>query len=645
MRRGAIPNTDYSPLQQHDPNLDIPTAVPSKAYRERWHPDNMFRTDLSRPITVASMNTQSALPVAQQDTGNAGGFQDYGAGTQTSAPAPAPAPGPSPQATTQSAPQDTRPKYQLDARPYAYLAEQRPQDRAYIDQVAEQTGVSPVRLAVHWNNESRGAYTSPDGKAGELGPLQIMPATWTSVDPKHQLDPRNWKDALVLAGRINHRNDAEFGKDTVSSVGAYQGGSGSPNSIYANKDNPEIENLHPNTMSYVRNSFANPRISAGDFTPSSSMTPQGVMAAASQGPDGFIRYVAQNKAPGSGMTDAWRQAESSLVRAMALRGDYNGITHAHDMIFQMSHVGTNQYLMAAHQALESGDTNGAAQALAKAHAFFPDETMGRFSVNKDGTLWGERLDEHNPGKVIGQPFQITSQGIASMLNQTSDPQQYLKMVMEQQKSAAYNRHLDSLGQYYTDQIHSREKIADENNRTKVETAEIRGPDTQMIRNAGRLGLGPGASHSAAVDKEANTLYNRDVMPAATPEQLGTMGETYHELRTMGGISGPQAQNVTDGLAHDRLGLTPLPDGSFGVVNPKQPGQPIAILSHALVARLYPKAAQAVQAGPQPGAPNNPAPNTPVGAGAPSAVTRASGIGQNMTGYTTPTSQSAALPPR
>lgn len=585
------------------------------------------------------------------------------------APSPAPAQGqpsqavqtqPQPAAQSEATPQANRPV--LDPRPYAKLAEEAPQYRAMIDQVAQETGVSPQRLAWHWYREGGFKTQVADGKAGEQGPLQVLPSTARTVDPKGTLDPHDLQSSLRLAGRYIGQMDAKFGQDTPASVMAYQGGPGSVQAMAANPARAEID--HPNTIAYGRAAFPGFQINGSHASKGIDIDPKNLVDANTQGgPDGALRYLSQvSQQSNMPMTDVMKSAESALVAQAAARGDIAGMQHAKDYFLQMSHAGANSNLMAAHQALSAGDSQSAAGYLAKAHAFFPDGSYGKFGIDAKGNLYGQRFDEHNPGNPLGQAFQVKPQDIAGMLNQTTDPNQYMKMVQEQEKSNADVRYRSNMGDYYADLNKTRQDIAthhDETSRANVGDnvagreygADARAGATveaATIR-ANRTGTGPASKLSSQADKESEQYYGDLSGSTLSPEDRGARSETYHTLRTEEGMTPPSAKSVADALHENRLALVRQQDGTFAVVNPKDPkAQPVSVLSPQVGAKLAGGGNPQVQQGAVPGSGQQPKGGSPIGGAIGSATARAGGVTNDLSGTVTPDAQqqpSAALPTR
>ncbi len=561
---------------------------------------------------------QSAAPQAPAATPTLAA-QAPAAGSSTPFPPARGAPGVPTQAiTVDSEPTQQITKPAIDPRPYAYFAQKDPEFAEKIDDVAHTLGINPLRLAAHkWLETRDNMDPNKRGAAGEVGPMQMLPSTTRMVDPTGRLDPHNIDDNLMLAGLLVKKLDARYGQDSPASIAAYNG-------------NPRLDA----TQAYARKMLLGD-VGAKDFATAgdSAMTPQGLVQSGVQGgPTGFLRYMSQTAPKGMPVSDQWNHAEDLLTSAFIAKGDLAGAQHARDFILQMSHIGSNQYLMAAHQALSNGDGVGAAQALAKAHAFFPDGTVGRFRTNGQ-QVWAERMDEHNPDQRVGQPFMVTPQGIAGLLNQTSNPSQYLQTVMAEQKAAAYSRHLDAMGQYYADLPQERLQAAKMRADSAANVAQIRGAATE---GAAAIRAGGNQSQDRAIDKEVNDIYSPQTAPAGVdPMVLGRQAEAYKALRVEG-MTGPQSQAVVKGLSDKTLHLLATTNGNFAIAG--QDGKPVAYISRQAASSIFGGAG----AVPQPGGP------TPVGAGAATPYAMGAGIRQNLTGTVMPNqqppvAQSSAIP--
>jgi hypothetical protein len=396
----------------------------------------------------------------------------------------------------------------------------------------------------------------------------------------------------MLAGALYMRDlDAKHGKDSFMSVMRYNGSG-------------------PKAVAYAKSLFPGQALNEDELTASGrdgSATPRGLYDAAKKdGPDGFLRYVVQTAPSGMPLSDAWRHAEALLVNAMISKGDMAGAQHARDFVFQLSHSGTNQYLMAAHRALQQGDGIGASQYLAKAHAFFPDGTIGRFRSNgKD--VYAERIDEDDPSRRLGPPMKITPDSIAGLLNQTTNPQQYLKTLTDQQKAAADIRLKMTHGDYYAalmnkipeDQAVKRNELAlrqgaldlgmqkDASANARAVMSEAGRDKRAQERNATTLQAAK--ERAGAPDKTAEHNYQREANEVYNPQMnpddpnVGRKSTMYVNLRRAG-ITGPQAQVLTQGLASGDLQVRMSPDQSQAAVFDKG-GKPIQYLPPTVLSQL------------------------------------------------------------
>lgn len=454
-------------------------------------------------------------------------------------------------AQSERTPQNVKPP--IDPRPYAWFAKNDPTIKSWIDEAAEATGVNPHRLAAHKWAESGKSRTSPRGAAGEIGIMQFMPTTWRSVDPDGEYNPADGQKAMMLAGVFINQLDGRYGKDTPASVARYNGSG-------------------PKARAYARRILGDSVPDSAFNVGESKVTLKGMMKAAGQGADDALRYVVQATPPNMTMTDKWRNVEAMLVGAFIRKGDMNGAQHARDFVLQMSHAGTNQYLMAAHQALSRGDGVGAAQYLAKSHAFFPDGTMGRFK--SDGrNVFAERIDEDDPSRSLGQ-FPVTADAVAGMLNQTRDPQQYLKTLNEQQKSAAQARMHQLHGDYYAakpgldrERMANQAAISEARNESANARAVVRAQSSALDRDArieaAHIRAGS-RNQTSAIDKESAATYDTTMNPDMTPEQAATLSGYYTAARA-GGASPAEAKYIASGLSDRTMSLVQLHSGKYGVV--------------------------------------------------------------------------------
>jgi hypothetical protein len=508
-------------------------------------------------------------------------------------------------------------KPNIDPRPYAYFAKNNPQFKAAIDDAAELTGVNPLRLAAHKWAESRGNLQSARGADGEIGIMQIMPSTAREIDPTGKLDPNNPHDALIMAGMYINKLDGKFGQDSFKSIARYNGSG-------------------PHAIDYARRLTG---LGGKDFDPShygytadsdSAMNTKGLVAAGSRGPDQFLNYAVQTAPPGMPMSDVWRTAEANLVEAFMRKGDIAGAQHARDFVLQLSHAGANQYLMAADKAMQMGDGVSAAQYLAKSHAFFPDDTIGRFRTNgKD--IYAERIDEHDPTRRLGPSIQVTPESIRALLNQTTDPQQYLKTVRENQAAAADARLKEAHGAYYGSLPATRIGIAAMNNQRALDVADKNAASRENAANiaagsreraatirAGGSGQ-KGALTQNQVNKDVEDRYGDLAQPDLAPAERAQMSELHAGL-TRGGLTGTSAQAVVKGLGDKSLKLMRGADGSYAAVDKE--GKPVALIPKEYGDKFAPPQQSATG-------------GTPVGAGAATPYAVGAGVQQNLAGTQMP----------
>lgn len=508
--------------------------------------------------------------------------------------------GPAPSGAAQSEPTPRRPGYTIDPRPYRWFKDNDPTIAGWIDHAAEVTGASPERLAVHKWLESGKNRVSGVGKKGEIGVMQFMPGTRNQIDPQHQLDPNDGEQAMLLAGKLIHHLDYEqgLGKDTAASVAAYNGAG-------------------PRARNYARRASlegASVPDSAFHVDPS-RVTAQGAVNAAAQGgPDAALRYLVQSAPNTLPMTDKWGHLEALMVARALGKGDIAGARAARDFVGSLAYEGTNKHLMAAHQALAAGQGTVAAQHLAAAHAFFPDGTVGQFWSDGKG-VYAKRLDEQDPDRSFGaQP--ITLDGIAAMLNTTSDPQTFLETQRKERESIAKARLASLHGDYYAqkpaaDRFAVETKSADNQLRTATqaqtaaagqanqaaiaqgrnEAAAGRNLDTQANANA-RAAMRQNGSNPQ-LDKTAAGLY--DPSTAATPAQQEALGRGSGVFRALVGaghnVQGAYA--IERGLSTGAYEAVQSPDKNYVGVRDATTKREIAVVPSSVLNPLQgPMAGQA-----------------------------------------------------
>ena len=547
------------------------------------------------------------------------------------------------------------------------LLQHRPEDAAVVKKIADEAGITPDRLAAHWLIEGKLQRSSPNGAAGEVGVMQIMPYNFEGkkAPDGRPLDPTNWQDSLRLGAMLIRAGDNAHGQNTPGSVLSYLRGDKYAHSLAEDFDNNS--KLQPQGMRALAKMFDDAKFSAANFSPAGTTTAGGIVeafyphdpkappgASPATSPAGAVSYIAQTGPRNLGMTDLMRHAESKMVEAAILRHDYAGAQHARELMFQMSQQGTASNLMAAHQAMTAGDGVGAAQALARAHAFFPDSSMGKFSVDAKGGVWAQRFDERDPSKPIGGPFQVTPQALLSQMMQTRDPAAYIKMVTDQQTAVAHQRSLNANASYHEQLPDIMLERTKEASAARVEAARLRSEAqvTAAQTRAQAQATAVTQRRDAVVD-ETNKVYQDPNGPYANwpADQRAAASQIYADIRhtTPGNAAtGAHAQYVADNLATGKFSLNPdarNADGSFKVIHMPDAKDPTAPKAPTVVGAVSPAVAahiaQRHMAGATPLAIPAGATPSPVGAGAGTSAALMNGPPSLGGG---PPRDTAALPP-
>ena len=493
-----------------------------------------------------------------------------------------------PSVQSESQPQVIKPK--LWTRPYDVLREQRPDLADMVTRIADEHHVSPYRLAQHWYAESRLKTTSPVSYKGARGPMQVIDDTRKNVDPRGIYDPEKLEDSLHLGALVIYGADQKYGKDSMGSFLAYQGGEGSANAAARNLE--EFKTTHPQGWAYLKDNFPGQEVTQNMFTHfGDAGDPARLVAAANGGPDAVLREIVTSGPQGMGMTDLWRRAQTTLVYAAAMKGDYAGIQHAQDFIYQMSHQGALANMAAAHQALMSGDVTGAASALAKAHAFFPDNSFGRFGVGGDGKLYGERFDEAT-GKPVGKRFEVTKEGLLYQMMSAHDPKEYVKQVQTQQKLVEDARYHDlTIGKdlAIAGQVSADKGLDRGQRRDASELASETTLSAAALRAGGRAPAGQ-TQELHTIGTDATKRYGSE--SPDTPENNAKLSPIYADLRRKAVLAGknmPDAQadslakRLTQGPAGG-LRMRDNNDGTTGVYE-KNSDTPIGHIDSGLARTL------------------------------------------------------------
>jgi hypothetical protein len=617
--------------------------------------------DAQKPAAAA------ASPAPVTPTTKAGGIGASTPAQQATAPAPPTPQAPAPASTTTKAepqqqaaavpvagtqgtqtqsektPVVAQPNY--TTMPYRALS-QRPELKSLVDKVAEEEHISPDRLALHWYLESGLRTSSPESSAGARGIMQLIPSTEKMMNRDGKWDNNTVEGSLHLGARYINYLDSHLGKDTVSSVAGYFAGPENVGRLSGDKFESAKHDM-PRTWDYLNKAYGHTdNINGSMFTEYKPGDWQTLVKAGVQGgPDGMLQALVATGPKGMQMSDLWRRAQITLTTAALMRGDYAGAQHAQDFVAQMSQQGASANLMAADKALLAGDTQGASQFLAKAHAFFPDGTYGRFGHDDKGNLYGERFDELT-GKALGKPFQITHEALAAQLITTQNPNEYLKLVTEQQKAASEIRKNDLYGPVEAAKLGIESRKVDVSERQVEETAALRRTQQDALqqnrdRTAEDREAAQQATRERAVDTEAGHFYNPDTndeAAAMTPKQRAAASQLYRGLRLSpqhggGTTSGTAANAVSNEVAKDpsKFTLQKGTDaaGNEGYVLKDATGATRGYLSGPHGAALAPFMKVVPASGGE---------KSPVGKGAGSQSAMMQGIGTNITGQPLQTMQ-------
>jgi soluble lytic murein transglycosylase-like protein len=518
--------------------------------------------------------------------------------------------------------------------PYRALS-QRPELKSLVDKVAEEEHISPDRLALHWYLESGLRTSSPESSAGARGIMQLIPSTEKMMNRDGKWDNNTVEGSLHLGARYINYLDSHLGKDTVSSVAGYFAGPENVGRLSGDKFESAKHDM-PRTWDYLNKAYGHTdNINGSMFTEYKPGDWQTLVKAGVQGgPEGMLQALVATGPKGMQMSDLWRRAQITLTTAALMRGDYAGAQHAQDFVAQMSQQGASANLMAADKALLAGDTQGASQFLAKAHAFFPDGTYGRFGHDDKGNLYGERFDELT-GKSMGKPFQITHEALAAQLITTQNPNEYLKLVTEQQKAASEIRKNDLYGPVEAAKLGIESRKVDVSERQVEETAKLRQAqqaETKEYRERTAQDREDAATarQEHAVDIEASHFYGPDNEDAAalTPKQRAGSSQLYRGLR----LSPQQGGGTMSGNAANEVSNTVMKDPSKYTLEKKTEGgvEGYRLVDKDGVVHGYLSGPHGAALAPfMKVVPSSGGEKSPVGKGAGSQSAMAQGIGMNL----------------
>lgn len=375
------------------------------------------------------------------------------------------------------------------------LQRQDPEYAAIVKQVVDKVGgghVSYETVAATLYRESKFNRNPALGSYGEHGVMQVMPDTQRAMMRYlgQSVNPDTVEGSLTLGVAYLRylAVDQGLGDNSVQTNFAYMRGPGAVNAVARDGVARSRQGPLGNALGWLDNMYGDHlQINDSMFTGGHN-GPQGTHYSPDQliragngpgGPDALLNVVATTGPAGLGMSGRWASAQAAVERAAIMKGDWNALPHISEWFAQQSHQGAIASLAAAHSALLSGDTTGAVNALARAHAFFPDGVMGRFGIDKDGQLWGERFDEGS-GQRIGQPFKIGAEDIARQAIMLKNPGNYIEALDAHRKVGAQIALDASHSQYYA--------TADEREAHKQEMIGARESALETQRQGGRQDL-------------------------------------------------------------------------------------------------------------------------------------------------------------
>ena len=262
------------------------------------------------------------------------------------------------------------------------------------------------------------------------------------------VDPRN-PSTNLLVGALKYRETRDnYGARTPASVLGYIMGQDKVDPLSRLTPAEQREMIPPQVQQQVQQAMHGPDAGAPHMTPvpmtitpAGTATPSQTMAVAVQAARTgnampFISYAVNALPRGMGSNDAWRYLENQTVAAFMRTGNVEGAQRARELVFQMSHVGANQALMSAYKQMHLGDYDGAAKQLALAYWAAPDGGLAQFSVGKDKAgnpvMFGQRYND-DTRQPVGPTFPVTPDKLITMMQQTRDPNQFAKLMQDNQK--------------------------------------------------------------------------------------------------------------------------------------------------------------------------------------------------------------------
>ena len=353
----------------------------------------------------------------------------------------------------------------VNPSPWRYLQANDPQKAQLIKDAVEKYGGGSVtyeQVAAHWANESNFGYTSVTSKNGAIGPMQILESTHKAMDPRGDFDINTVQGGLAVAVTyLKHLAvDEHLGANSVMTNFAYMRGPGAARAAQADFDG--TMRSMPVAFQGLAKFYPDMQLGKDQFPGNGggqSYRDNYRQILQQTEPDGVLHMLATTGPTGMGMTDRWKMLEGSLVAAAIAHGNFEAVQHVSDWVAQMSHQGALSNLALASTMMQQGNMEGAAGALAKAHAFFPDGTYGRFGVDAKGRLFGEQFSE-STGQSMGPAFQISNEHVMQQMLQLQNPRNYIQALQAYQKTNAQIDLDRAHAQHYRDEPELRQAAID-----------------------------------------------------------------------------------------------------------------------------------------------------------------------------------------
>jgi hypothetical protein len=451
-----------------------------------------------------------------------------------------------------------------------------------------------IRRESNWNPKA--VARNPDGSIASMGLMQITPATWRMFDPDNRLDPYKAEDNIKVGIEYYKYLAKEVGAGTFQQNLAYMRGEGGVIAVqhvgwpaYAQTNDIAAKGV---LGMYDDNVKPTPAMFPHD--PSRKLSAPGIVQAGqgpngSLNPDGVLNYITDYGPVGVPLADSWRAAQYALEDHMIVIGHPEMIPHAMEWIAQVSHQGAVSNLIAGDQALLRGDMQGAANAFARSHAFFPDGTYARIGMDQSNHLWATQYSE-GYNTQLGKPFQITHEMVAGQIIGMQNPVTYIQTMQTMQKSAAEIEQMKAHAQYYREMpeekaavaaatIQGRQDVAN----TKVENAQAisantiasREREAELNRQHQEQMRAEQDKSTVAIDKDVTGRFGPDaaVPEGVEPETRASQSEVYRQLRVPnsqggGGLGDPAAYAVSENLRSGKYKLHQKGDAGYAVVDDK-----------------------------------------------------------------------------